>query len=628
MALSVGTLNAGINATMLAVHVVLVLLAEHVYVLVSRMQLHRHGATAATDVSHLHLSHWAGVGLRRLWRRRGRRSGKTGRGGGVAPDALDGTGSAKGDAESPAVVVAAADDGWATAAADGAPASADPSPPGPCACPPPPLDPPPLPTAVTTRAQHLSAAWIVALTAALVALIPAELLLETGLEARRDCTPSPTTVVDGVCAAPWDNEADVPVSTAAVLTARLDWVDAAWAAVPEGASKRMNPAEVRSADALNAQRDWGGAGGGGTAFGNLVLTSTFLFWEAPAAAARRSAAPDGGRYRIAAGGVEVVLGATDTRRLLAAYRSRSTDPLTFPVTPAANGRVYALDCATDGLTGRDLAHALSLYRGMQLGSPGVLTFTPEAEVQALPPPLTIDEALRAVFALKADDFRSTCGGAVPVYTACGAMDWGKAVPLVGVASLLVAAWLAAAVAGGGVPRTVRVPTDAAAWRALAVGGGEGGGAPPRRRRRQRRWRRRRQGGWRLPRVGRPQRVARVDVRGERRGRGVAAAARGAAPATAGGGRRGRHGRPAGSARRLTAVAARQQRRRRRRGGRRPLVVATRARGAGAARDAARHGVCGARLTRGRGHGGRRAGGPCGRASCSLLCYLLLLLLTA
>jgi len=422
----------------------------------------------------------------------------------------------------------------------------------------------------------------VALTATLVALIPAELLLETGLEARRDCTPSPTTVVNGVCAAPWNNEADVTVSTAAVLTARLNWVDAAWAAVPEGASKRMNPAEVRSSAAVAGGRRAlaadcrltatpcaavaGGCGavvvqntggpsgwvavrsslmpnetgraGGGTAFGNLVLSSTFLFWDVPPAGARQSAAADGGRYRIAAGGVEFVLGATDTRRLLAAYRSRSTAPLTLPVTPAANGRAYALDCATDGLTGRDLAHALSLFRGMQLGSPGVLTFTPHEETQALPPPLTVDGALRAVFALKADDLRSTCGGEVPVYTECGAMDWGKAVPLGGVASLLVAAATSVAV-----------------------------------------------------------------------------------PAAAVGGRQGRHGRHrrrfAGSAGPLAAVAARQQRRRRRRGGRRPLVVATRARGAGAARDAARHGVCGARLTRGRGRGGRRAGGAGGQAWCFL-----------
>jgi len=68
MTFQVGTLNAVLNALLLAVHAVLVLLTEHTYLSCARLQAHRRGATSATDSSQLRVSHWLLSGLRRLWR--------------------------------------------------------------------------------------------------------------------------------------------------------------------------------------------------------------------------------------------------------------------------------------------------------------------------------------------------------------------------------------------------------------------------------------------------------------------------------------------------------------------------------------------------------------------------------
>lgn len=70
MTLSVGTLNGGINALLLLVHLVLALLAERTYSLAARAQLHLTRATAATDVSQLHISHWGWAGYSWLRQRR------------------------------------------------------------------------------------------------------------------------------------------------------------------------------------------------------------------------------------------------------------------------------------------------------------------------------------------------------------------------------------------------------------------------------------------------------------------------------------------------------------------------------------------------------------------------------
>ncbi|KAK1858684.1 hypothetical protein I4F81_001285 [Pyropia yezoensis] len=107
-------------------------------------------------------------------------------------------------------------------------------------------------------------AWVVALAAGLVALFPAELVLETGIDTRRDCAPASVMVVDGVCASPSRNVPDAAASVAAILAAHLDWVDKTWTVVPEGAAKSMVTAELRV----------GAAAAGRVVAANCALTST------------------------------------------------------------------------------------------------------------------------------------------------------------------------------------------------------------------------------------------------------------------------------------------------------------------------------------------------------------------
>ncbi|OSX73387.1 hypothetical protein BU14_0352s0006 [Porphyra umbilicalis] len=599
MNFSVGTLNAGLNAVILAVHVVLVLLTEHTYLLLARLQAHRRGSTSATNVAQLHLSHWVVSGLRRLWHARpplfGGRDAPTNDalagwdvavdpavplvdggsagapGGGAAGDAahrgsdtfravgsfsrsaadqgsLDrGPASEDRGAEGGASVdrgaghLGAADPGGggrdsrgrgadaaSPASSGGARSSADGN--GGDAG----ADPPPS----WLHRRRAAAAWVVLLAVGLVALIPAELFLESGLDTRPDCAPVAVPVADGVCASPYGGTVAVATSTAALLAARLDWIDNDWTVVPEGASKGMVAAEVRTG-AVDGRRVLatdcelrvtpceavpGGCGsieyvrrgafrfvasrsslqapppppaaavadGGGRRRRRRrrrrQRTGAFVFFDdPPAAAAAASAAATArarggggggtrdGRYHIAVRGVEVALGRREGERVFAASRSESGAPLTLHARAPLRARAYALACATDGLTAADLAHALTVYRRMQLSAPGVLPFLLNDSVQALPAALTRNDALRAAFSLKAEDVTSVCAAETLVYAGCGSMDWWRAAPLGGIAIALVAVWAAAVAAASRVPPSVDVPTDATAWRRLAVGGHGGGG---------------------------------------------------------------------------------------------------------------------------------------------------------
>jgi len=394
---------------------------------------------------------------------------------------------------------------------------------------------------------------VVLLATGLVALIPAELFLESGLVARSNCAPTAVAVADGVCASPWQGSVGVATSMAALLAARLDWVDDDWTVVPEGASKAMVAAEVRTGDVggrrvlatdctLTAtpceavagtcgsiEYVRGGAfgfkatrsslqstpappsppaprkpplgsvdpavvptptpGPGQAVFGDIVFQGAFVVFDDPPAAAAAAAAAAArarsgggedappGRYYIAVRGVEVALGGAEGDRIFAAYRSGSTAPLTIAAGPPLQARSYAITCATDGLTARDLAQALAVYRRMQFSTPGTLTYIPDnSVVRPLPGALTRNDVLRAAFSFKAEDVRSVCGGPTLVYAGCGAMEWWRAAPLGAMAVLLVAVWAAAVAAAARLPRTVDVPTDATAWRRQALDGlGDGGG---------------------------------------------------------------------------------------------------------------------------------------------------------
>lgn len=67
LSLSVGALNLALNALLMVVHGVVVLAMEHTYLLAAKVQLHLMGATALTDSSEVHVSHWLRMMGGRLW---------------------------------------------------------------------------------------------------------------------------------------------------------------------------------------------------------------------------------------------------------------------------------------------------------------------------------------------------------------------------------------------------------------------------------------------------------------------------------------------------------------------------------------------------------------------------------
>lgn len=498
LSLSVGALNSALNALLIVIHGVVVLAMEHTYLLAAKVQLHLMGATAATDSSEVHVSHWLRMMGGRLWRQRVRGAGQ-GRPGWANDDAR-GKGA---DLELTSNV--------GDAASEYLPGSPRPD--------------------VSSRytystSYRVTMAWSFALLVSILLLIPAELVLEGGLSESNRCAQHVVTPQRGICASPWEGVRDSDVIASALLTSRIPWADPDWTVVPEGASMDMNAVEVRSPpvdDPLPTKvvaaacrvslrpctEVFGGCGN--ITFemsegqrGIYVINSSLAKWQESSAKARfvhgdfthdtalgvgfafwpldppsgsRPSLPpslatngmEGGApqppRRIWAAALEMVVSDEEVQigmRMVAEGNTRWDLPVT-----ASRARIYNLSCLSSGLVDRDLTRAASLWRTMQMSSPGTVQSHVGSNISRLAA-ITPNDLARALFALKAEDVSSVCVAPVRVYDKCGQFNFRHAIPLTILVVVLLGIWAVALWAAWDLPPDVRVPIDAAGWRRVVL----------------------------------------------------------------------------------------------------------------------------------------------------------------
>lgn len=367
------------------------------------------------------------------------------------------------------------------------------------------------------RACRASTWWSISLAILMLLLVPADLFVETGISVKEDCSEKDVTVQDGVCASKWAGHSDAGVTAAALLVQRFEWIDREWDIVFEGSSKRMVAAEVRrearvGKELYDARRifayqcktkvspcsdcgEFTVAREAGP-FDTVILASTlrptpgadststyargdltydgalgvaFYFWEMPAIPvelSQRTTQKSSG-YRIRAAGVETVL----TEEQIARVLEKSVEPWSFSLTPKL-ARVYDIECRTSNLTSGDMAQAVSLYRTTQMEQPGVRRSHVKQNL-ALLEPLNQSDALKALFALKAEDGTSVCRGEIPVYTTCAWYDWRRGVAFAAIGGVVAVGWVIALWMSRKTG-DVFVPYDAESWRKFATMSDRGG----------------------------------------------------------------------------------------------------------------------------------------------------------
>lgn len=371
-----------------------------------------------------------------------------------------------------------------------------------------------------------TATWVFALLLFSLSFIPAEVLVESGIDKRDDCGP---TVVEqkGVCASPWKGHSDTGIACSALLVDSYTWADQDWDVVYEGSSPSMFSREVHVArkvanlpesatgsriplasgcsvqvsgcgecGTLTVERDQGAFD---TIITNASLAREAFSMDEDDIAKRcphtvdisRKFAPYRGDltydfntglafffwaqpcknipsdrshtwYKLHARGVEALLSEEEISRVL----KGSEEPWEI-VLSEERTRVYDVSCESPGLGWKDLMKAISIYRTIQMERPG-LQRTEGTGLQQRVPPMTSSDVLKALFALKAEDVRSKqCIRQVPVYQQCGAFEWPKALPflLLTVLTMLMALSLQVfSIASASLP----VPHNSESWRRVAT----------------------------------------------------------------------------------------------------------------------------------------------------------------
>eukprot|EP00180_Rhodochaete_pulchella_P004626 Plantae.Rhodophyta-Rhodochaete_pulchella.ctg904.p1 GENE.Plantae.Rhodophyta-Rhodochaete_pulchella.ctg904~~Plantae.Rhodophyta-Rhodochaete_pulchella.ctg904.p1 ORF type:complete len:236 (+),score=19.61 Plantae.Rhodophyta-Rhodochaete_pulchella.ctg904:308-1015(+) len=163
-------------------------------------------------------------------------------------------------------------------------------------------------------------------------------------------------------------------------------------------------------------------------------------------------------------GMETVLQKSSIDRVL-----REEEFVAWNLTlPANHTRLYTVSCYSDGLLSRDLVHAVSVYRTMQLEQPGVVRRDVRFKLSNLEP-ISSSDVLKAMFALKAEDSTSTCAGVSEEYTMCGDFNITAALPLILAMVIIIGLWGAVLLRSivMKVP-AIRTPHNAETWRSFAT----------------------------------------------------------------------------------------------------------------------------------------------------------------
>lgn len=369
-----------------------------------------------------------------------------------------------------------------------------------------------------------TAFWVFVLILLSLCFLPAELLVETGIDERKDCVPLAEIQV-GICATPWMGQSELLAATSAMLVQLFSWVDSDWDVVYEGSNPSLNGNEVHrehvvsqhfsdgkptplasdcrvtvsnctDCGTMSVGKDHGGpfniivsnASLGETQLdeegiekkcphvkdvtgryrpyhGDLtydfVTGMAFFFWSLPCEKLGEKERPI---YTIRTRGVEAIL----TKREI----EKSNEPQGNPWTILLNGdrtRMYDISCNSPGLGWKDLMKAVSLYRTVQLGQPGLIRLAANSQLSRVPP-IERSDVLKALLAIKAQDIRSSlCERLVPIYCHCGAFQWGRAGVLLGLCLSLIVMWIFLVLLSSRYP-AVHVPFNPDSWRSIALKG--------------------------------------------------------------------------------------------------------------------------------------------------------------
>lgn len=376
-------------------------------------------------------------------------------------------------------------------------------------------------TSASERRSNGTAYWVFLLILFMLCFLPAELVVETGIDERKDGSPTLENQT-GICATPWMGQSAVLAASSAMLVQIFSWVDSDWDVVYEGSSMTMKAVEVHREGAvplalkestvsmaydchvsvskcaecgtMSVGKDEVGA------FEDIItnaslgetqmdvqeiekrcphakdLTRTyrpysgdmtydfrtgmaFFFWALPC----ESVVQNGQEiYRIGTQGIEAIMTKNEVDMMLKGQQKSWNLSLNSNRT-----RMYEITCKSPGLGWKDLMTAVSLYRTVQLTGPGLKRNVTNFKLSRVSP-LERKDVLKSLFSLKAADIRSRrCERLVPMYRQCGTFKWIRAGILLGLCLFMVVSWILLEVLSNLYP-SVHVPFNSESWRKIAL----------------------------------------------------------------------------------------------------------------------------------------------------------------
>lgn len=343
------------------------------------------------------------------------------------------------------------------------------------------------------RRPCATAPWAVGLMISGLLFLPAELVAETGIDINLTCGMRGMRSADGICAGGSVSAGDLGIAANSLLVQRVAWVDHEWDAIFEGASKRMSASEVHCVscikDKLLKARAKIVAGGcnvktsrcdpcgdvyvrrrGDGVFANRVVNASVVAGHGVGHVAFDGLDMMALYFRPAHGvvangsfisvvGVECLLGDLHT----AGVKNLTDAEGSFVFRPAPNHtRVYEISCMAPGITSEQFANAIALYRLMQLERPKYVRKTKKKSVAEMES-MRATDAVKAIFAVKAEDRSASCSGVVGVYVACGLFQWEKSAFVVIIAVTFLVIWLVLQFYTKGILKDVFVPHDTSSW---------------------------------------------------------------------------------------------------------------------------------------------------------------------
>lgn len=357
----------------------------------------------------------------------------------------------------------------------------------------------------SSMASQKTAGWAIVIMLVMFALLPAELILESGLDVRADCDVVSRQSNRGVCASPWRSVSMVRASATALLVNNFQWLNEEWDFIREGSSTLFWGDEVHSSsrskviqdpnikvrflgrhcttsisrctdcgtltarhsngvfdgiitrssllDAANATRECHG-----DMVGQGILTPSHIFCEDTLQTPVWKNFDSTTRFSTI--GLESILQGISENDV------RKVGQMVIQLNSSST-RVYKISCDTDGLASKDLAKSVMFMRTAQIEIHPTWNIS-NSSIEALRP-FTTSDVLKSLFALKASDQVTNCTGKIEVYRECGIFQWRQASYVCFLYCLMLIAWLLMSLFSSKY-RDIAVPHDSITWRKYAYEG--------------------------------------------------------------------------------------------------------------------------------------------------------------